>query len=76
MKEANLTYPEIGLFAATRGMIAAGGAILLSGSMDKKKRRAIGWPLLIVGAASTVPLVMRIAKKTHDAETDEQSFDE
>jgi hypothetical protein len=64
MKQATLPLPEIGLIAATRGMAGAGFAFLISARMTEKKRKAIGWPLFIIGALSTIPLVMDISKKS------------
>jgi hypothetical protein len=63
MKEARLTMPEIGLIAATRGMLGAGIALLLADKFSKGRRKAVGWTLFAVGAISTVPLVMDVRRK-------------
>jgi hypothetical protein len=67
MKQTNLSLPEIGLIAATRGMGGFGAGLLLSSKFGDKKRKAIGWPLFAVGALSTIPLIMDVAKKMHNA---------
>ena len=50
----------IGLIAATRGMLGAGIALLLGDKLNADQRRAIGWTLFLVGALSTIPLVMDV----------------
>ena len=62
MKTATLTVPEIGIIAATRGMLAAGAVMLLSDKIPAKNKKRIGWPLLAIGALSTIPLAMRVIK--------------
>ncbi len=63
MKEVKVPLPELGLLAATRGMIGAGAAFLLAGKLSNEKRKAIGVPLLLLGAASTIPIAMHLYKK-------------
>ena len=64
MRQATLSIPEVGIIAATRGMLGAGVALLLAGKISEEKRPKIGWPLLAIGALSTVPLVIDIVKKS------------
>lgn len=64
--KAELTFPEIGLIAGTRAMLGAGAGLLLADRLNDTQRKAIGWTLLIVGAVSTVPLVMEVLSKRHD----------
>jgi hypothetical protein len=71
MKQATLTFPKIGLIAATRGMIGAGAALLLADKLPAERRKAIGWPLLLVGALSTIPLAVSVIKKTQAAGSNE-----
>ena len=68
MKVTTLPIPEVGLIAATRGMAGARAALLLASKMDDKKRRLIGWPLLAVGALSTIPFAIHALKNSKDAE--------
>ena len=63
MRYARLPIPELGLIAATRGMLGAGIALLLSERMSTKKRKKIGWPLLLIGVATTAPLVWDVMKR-------------
>ncbi len=63
MKKAELTLPEIGLIAGTRAMLGAGVGLLVADRLDDDQRKAIGWTLLIIGAISTIPLVMEVLGK-------------
>src|SRR5206468_2340662 len=54
MRKTTLTIGEVGLIAATRGMLGAGVALLLAGKMDSDKRRKVGVPLALIGALSTI----------------------
>jgi len=63
MKKAELTLPEIALIAGTRGMLGAGAGLLLADRLNDDQRKAIGWTLLVVGAISTIPLVMEVLNK-------------
>jgi len=65
MKKAELTLPEIGLIAGTRGMLGAGAGLLLADRLNDDQRRAIGWTLLIIGALSTIPLAIDVLSKRH-----------
>ena len=60
MKKQEMTIPELALIAGTRGMLGAGIGLLLSGKLNKDQRRAAGWALVAVGAATTIPLLMTI----------------
>ena len=57
MKTSQLTLPEIGLIAATRGMLGAGLGLLVAGRLNDQRRRRVGRTLLAVGVLSTLPLV-------------------
>jgi hypothetical protein len=63
MKKAGLTLPEIALIAGTRGMLGAGIALLLGDRLDQGQRKAVGWTLFLVGAISTIPLVIEVFGK-------------
>ena len=64
MKKAELTLPEIGMIAGTRGMLGAGVGLLLADKLNDDQRRAIGWTLLIIGAISTIPIAMNVLSKS------------
>jgi hypothetical protein len=63
MKQLNMTLPEIGLIAGTRALAGAGLALLLCNRLNLDQRRAVGWTLLAVGAATTVPLIAQVIGK-------------
>jgi hypothetical protein len=63
MKKAALTLPEIMLIAGTRVMAGAGGALLLADTLKADKRKKIGWTLFLIGAISTIPLVLHVLSK-------------
>jgi hypothetical protein len=63
VKERGLTLPELGLIASTRGMLGAGVALLIGDRLDPRTRRAIGWTLLLVGAISSVPILVHVLGK-------------
>jgi hypothetical protein len=63
MKKAALTLPEIMLIAGTRVMIGVGAGLLLADILKKETRKTIGWRLLLVGAISTIPLVLDVFSK-------------
>jgi len=65
MKASELTLPEVGLIAATRGMLGAGIALLLADRLTEDQRRAIGWTLFLMGAVSTIPLAIDVFGKRH-----------
>jgi len=63
MKEKRLAMPVIGLIAGTRGALGAGLALLLGDKLGKDRRKTIGWTLVAIGAASTIPLAMYVLRK-------------
>ncbi len=63
MKTREVTMPEIGLIAATRGMLGAGIALLLADRLNKDRRKTLGWALLGIGVASTIPLAIRVMRR-------------
>jgi hypothetical protein len=54
-----VSFPELFLIAATRGMAGLGAGLLLAGRIDRDRRSLIGAVLLGVGALSTIPLAIR-----------------
>jgi hypothetical protein len=57
-----LTLPELGLLAGTRVALGIGIGLLLSGRLSRDQRKGAGLALMIVGAATTVPLVIGLAR--------------
>jgi len=60
MKTAELTMPEIALIAGTRGVLGAGLALLLADRLTEDQRKAAGWAMFLIGAISTIPLVLDV----------------
>ena len=65
MKRSDLTLPEIGFIAATRGMLGAGAGLLLAGRLGEHRRKVIGGTLLALGALTTLPLVAGVLSRRH-----------
>lgn len=63
MKRSELTLPEVGLIAGTRGMLGGGVALLLADRLSEDQRKVIGWTLFLMGVVSTIPLVMDVFSK-------------
>lgn len=63
MKTSALTLPEIGLIAATRGLLGAGIGLLAARRLTDEQRKAVGLTLLLVGALSTFPLAAIVLSK-------------
>ena len=60
MRTHQVTVPEIGLVAATRGVAGAGAGLLLANFLRPDTRRTLGWSLLAIGALSTIPIAMAL----------------
>ena len=60
MRETRLNIPEIGLIAGTRAALGVGLGLLLADRLSGEQRRAAGWALFLVGAASTIPLLIDV----------------
>ena len=67
MKKVELPFPELGLIAATRGMLGAGIGLLLASHMSDQRRTTVGRILLAVGALSTIPLAIDVLTKRRKA---------
>jgi hypothetical protein len=59
MPERQFTITEIATIAGTRVALGLGIGLLLSGRLNRDQRKAAGIALLVVGAATTVPFVMK-----------------
>lgn len=64
MRQTTISVPELGLIAATRGLGGAGIGLLLAERISDRKRKALGWPLFLIGALSTIPLVIDVVRKS------------
>lgn len=64
MKTTTLTFPELVLVAATRGMLGAGVALLVSKHLTEEQRHTAGVVLTAVGILTTFPLAIEIFGKS------------
>jgi uncharacterized membrane protein YfcA len=60
MREAHVTLPERAVITGMRGMLGAGLGLLLADHLPDTQRKAIGWTLLLVSAATTLPLALDV----------------
>lgn len=63
MKQAKLTVPEAMFMAGTRVALGAGLALLVADTLEEKQRRAVGWGLFLLGAATTIPIARNLLGK-------------
>ena len=45
MRKTEISFPELGLIAGTRGILGAGLGLLLGGRLNESQRKAVGWTL-------------------------------
>jgi len=60
LPKTQITIPELFLIAGTRVLFGGGIGLLLAGHLRDSQRRAVGWTLLAVGAATTIPLALQV----------------
>ena len=63
MKNVMLPIPELGVIAATRGMLGVGIGLLVAGRLSERRRTRVGRILLAIGALSTIPLAIDVVSK-------------
>jgi len=63
MMERKLTIAELLLIAGTRVAFGAGVGLLLSSRLNNDQRKAAGLALAVVGALTTIPLVIGVIGK-------------
>lgn len=59
-KHFSMTFPELALVAATRGIAGVGIGLLLSNLMSAPRRKVVGLTLFTAGALSTVPIMRHL----------------
>lgn len=64
MRTTTLTFPELILIAATRGMLGAGIALLIARRLSDEQRNTAGVVLTLIGALTTLPLAMEVFGKS------------
>ena len=62
MKSVVLTIPSFAFIVATRAALGVGIGLLASTRLPETRRRRIGTALVAVGAATTVPAVMKVVR--------------
>jgi hypothetical protein len=65
MKKTKLTLPQLAMIAGTRVVLGGGIGLLLADRLSRRQRKAAGWGLFLVGAASTIPLARMVFDKKH-----------
>jgi len=55
-----LNLPTLGFVVMTRAMLGVGIGLLLSERLSAEQRRAVGFTLFMVGAATTIPAALAI----------------
>jgi len=55
-----LSPTEFGFVLGTRVALAFGLGLLVSGRIPEARRRALGWTLVGIGAATTIPAAMKV----------------
>ncbi len=63
MREVQVSLPELALLAGTRAALGAGLGLLLADHLPEVQRKAVGWTLLLIGVATTVPLAFEVLGK-------------
>jgi hypothetical protein len=66
LRQVTLPLHELGVIAATRGLLGAGIGLLLADELPPPARKAIGWTLLGIGAATTVPLIVSVLRHSEE----------
>lgn len=62
MFERRLNLADLFLIAGTRVALGIGIGLLLSERLNSGQRKAAGWSLIAVGAGTTIPLVINLAR--------------
>lgn len=73
MQRRSLSIPELAINSGTRAALGAGVGMLVSEFMTREQRRAVGWTLVAVGAATTIPIIVQLISP-HDEEDESKRF--
>lgn len=60
MKEVTLHPRWLAFIAGTRGALGVGLGLLLSQKLPAARRQRLGWTLVGIGAATTIPAAMKV----------------
>jgi hypothetical protein len=64
MRRLFLTIPELAFIAGTRAALGFGAALLLSSKMREERRRTLGWSLVGLGVATTIPAARKVLQRS------------
>jgi hypothetical protein len=60
VRKVDIPLHELAFIAGTRGMLGAGLGLLLSDYLRPESRKAVGWTLIALGAATTIPIAKSV----------------
>jgi hypothetical protein len=63
MKTLEMNMPTFGFVVMTRALLGIGIGLLLSGRLTDQQRKAVGFTLVAVGAATTIPAALAVFGK-------------
>ena len=66
MKERSISLriPEVGFIAGTRVALGAGIGLIVAEQLNDRQRERAGRTLLLIGALTTIPLVVNLIRRT------------
>lgn len=64
--KTEISLPDLGLLAMTRGMLGAGLGLLAAGRLREGARRPLGWVLVAAGLLTTLPLAIQVFSNIND----------
>jgi hypothetical protein len=59
-RNLQISVPTLASVAVTRAIMGVGAGVLLSQRIARRQRRRVGLTLLALGAASTIPIALRV----------------
>ena len=75
MDKLVLSVPTFGFVIATRGALGVGVGLLLSGTLTRSQRRAVGFTLVAVGVLTTIPAAMAVFSSQRRRSIDDSARD-
>ena len=69
MRNVDIPLHELAFLAATRGLAGVGLGLLGAGMLEPEARKTVGWTLIGIGALSTLPLLVSVARHSRPALT-------
>ena len=73
MRETTLRRTDLALLAGTRVALGVGIGLLVAGRLDARARRGAGAALVIVGALTTVPIVLNAIAGSREMHSGERA---